>query len=301
MGDRLQDKVAVITGAASGVGRGTATKFVQEGARVVVADIQEDKGAALAKELGEAAEFVWVDVCIENDVKHMIDHAITTFGRLDCLFNNAGFGGVTGDIQTTDLGEPYERTVGGLLTGVVAGMKHAVPIMKAAGGGSIISTASVAGTGGGYGPHVYSAVKSAVINLTRSVALELGPSNIRVNAICPGGIATPIFAGELARQGGNVDYAEVVKPVLSLMQPIPRAGTPQDIANAACFLASDEASFISGQAIIVDGGLTAGSWTHPSFGHDPQEIMSQLFGIDDIEQVDMVVHKRSDSHSGPVR
>ena len=294
MGDRLKDKVAVITGAASGMGRGTAIKFVQEGARVVIADIQEDKGEALAKELGEAAEFILVDVCIEDDVKRMIDHAVTSFGQLDCLFNNAGFGGVTGDIETTDLGEPYERTVGGLLTAVVAGMKYASPIMKAAGGGSIISTASVAGTGGGYGPHVYSAVKSAVINLTRSVALELGPSNIRVNAICPGGIATPIFAGNLARQGGNVDYAEVVKPLLGLMQPIPRAGTPEDIANTACFLASDESSFITGQAILVDGGLTAGSWLHPDLGPDREGIMAQLFGVDAIEQIDMVVHKRSD-------
>ena len=294
MGGRLQDKVAVITGAASGMGRGTAIKFVQEGARVVIADIQEDKGQALANELGDAAEFISVDVCLEDDVKHMIDHALSSFGRLDCLFNNAGFGGVTGDIETTDLGEPYERTVGGLLTGVVAGMKHATPIMKEAGGGSIISTASVAGTGAGYGPHVYSALKSAVINLTRSVALELGPFNIRVNAICPGGIATPIFAGQLALKGGNVDYAEVIKPVLSLMQPIPRAGTPEDIANTACFLASDEASFISGQAIVVDGGLTAGSWVHPNLAPDRQALLSQLFGVDDIEQLDMVVHKRRD-------
>lgn len=296
MGDRLKDKVAVITGAASGMGRGTAIKFVQEGARVVIADIQDAPGEALAKELGDAAEFVSVDVCIEDEVERMIDHAMTSFGRLDCLFNNAGFGGVTGNIEATDLGEPYERTVGGLLTGVVAGMKYAAPIMKEAGGGSIISTASVAGTGGGYGPHVYSALKSAVMNLTRSVALELGPFNIRVNAICPGGIATPIFAGELARQGGNLDYAEAVKPVLSLMQTIPRAGTPEDIANTACFLASDEASFITGQALIVDGGLTAGSWTHPSFAPDPQAIISQLFGVEDIGQLDMVVHERSDSH-----
>ncbi len=301
MADRLQDKVAVITGAASGIGRGTAIKFVHEGARVVIADIQKEKGEALARELGEAAVFVSADVCIEEDVKHMIDHAITTFGRLDCLFNNAGFGGITGDIETTDLGEPYERTVGGMLTGVIASMKHAAPIMKAAGGGSIISTASVAGTAGGYGPHIYSAVKSAVINLTRSVALELGAANVRVNAICPGGIATAIFAGELVHQGGNLDYAEAVKPLLSLMQPIPRPGTPEDIANAACFLASNEASFITGQAIVVDGGLTAGAWAHPSYRPDSQKIMSQLFGIDDIGQVDMVVHKRGDSDEAPVR
>lgn len=294
MGDRLKDKVAVITGAASGMGRGTAIKFVREGARVVIADIQEDKGEALAKELGDAARFVPVDVCIEDDVKHMIDHALASFGRLDCLFNNAGFGGVTGEIESINLGEPYERTVGALLTGVVAGMKHASPVMKAAGGGCIISTASVAGLRGGYGPHIYNAVKSAVINLTRSVALELGPSNIRVNAICPGGIATPIFAGQLALEGGNADYAELVKPALVMMQPIPRAGTPEDIANAACFLASDEASFITGQTLVVDGGLTAGAWMHPSFGPDAGALMAELLGVEHLNQLDLVVHKRGE-------
>ena len=147
--------------------------------------------------------------------------------------------------------------------------------------GVIISTASVAGIKAGYGPHVYTAVKSAVINLTRSVAQELGPFNIRVNAICPGGIATPIFAGQLAlKRGGNTDYAAAVKPFLEKMQPIPRAGEPADIANAACFLASDEASFISGHALVVDGALTAGSWTNPEFAPPVIEAMRQVFGLE---------------------
>ncbi len=292
MVNRLQDKVAVITGAASGVGRGTAIKFVAEGARVVIADIQREKGEALAQELGDAARFVPVDVCIEEDIKHMIDCAVETFGGLHCLFNNAGFGGVGGDIDEIDTGEPYERTLGALLTGVVTGMKYAVPAMKAAGGGSIISTASVAGLRGGYGPHIYSATKAAVVNLTRSVALELGPSHIRVNAICPGGIATPIFAGQLAVSGANADYAELVKPGLAMMQPIPRAGAPEDIANAACFLASDESSFITGHALVVDGGLTAGNWVHPDFGRGFLDGFAQLLGIDDIRNVDMVYHRR---------
>ncbi len=293
MGNRLQDKVAVITGAASGMGKATAAKFIEEGARVVIADIQAEKGKALAKELGPDAAFIVADVCNEAEIKAAIDYAVDSFGRLDCLFNNAGFGGVNGNIEALDLGEPYRRTVDGMLTAVVAGMKHAEPPMKAGGGGSIISTASVAGLKGGYGPHVYSAVKAGVINLTRSVALELGPANIRVNAICPGGIATPIFAGQLALSGGNQDYAEMVKPALALMQPIPRPGVPEDIANTVCFLASDEASFISGQALAVDGGLTAGAWSHPSIAPDPMTIMSQLFGIDDLNEVDMVVPPRS--------
>ena len=293
MGNRLQDKVAIITGAASGMGRATAIKFVAEGARVVIADIQEEKGAALARELGASALFVATDVCSEDDIKQMIESAADEFGRLDCLFNNAGFAGVTGTLDAIDLGEPYARTVGAMLTAVVAGMKHAVPLMQAGSGGSIISPASIAGLTGGYGPHVYTAVKAAVVNLTRSAALELGPSGIRVNAICPGGIATPIFAGQLAVSGGNLDYAEMVKPALEMMQPIPRAGEPEDIANAACFLASDEASFISGQALAVDGGLTAGSWTHPSLGLGGIEALAQMLGIEDVNKLDMVYHARS--------
>ena len=295
MSERLKDKVAIITGAASGIGRATATRFVGEGAKVVVADIQEDKGHALARALGDNACYVPVDVCVEGEIKHMIDAAVERFGRLDCLFNNAGFGGVGGGIDTTDMGEPYERTVGALLTGVVAAIKHAAPIMKAAGSGSIISTASVAGVRGGYGPHVYSALKSAVINLTKSVALELGPFHIRVNAICPGGIATPIFAGNLAREGGNVDYAETVKPVLAMTQPIPRAGEPKDIAAAALFLASDDASFITGHALVVDGGLTAGAWMHPDIAPAGMNALPALFGLDSLDDIDMVVHGRAET------
>jgi NAD(P)-dependent dehydrogenase (short-subunit alcohol dehydrogenase family) len=294
MADRLHGKVAVITGGASGMGRATVEKFVAEGARVVIADLQEDKGRALVAELGAAlTTFVATDVCREDDVKTMIGTALKSFGRLDCLFNNAGFAGVTGEIQDTDMGEPYRRTVDAMLTGPILGMKHAAPVMREQRGGVIISTASVAGLKAGYGPHVYTAIKSAVINLTRSVAQELGPFNIRVNAICPGGIATPIFAGQLAvRKGGNTDYAAAVKPFLERMQPIPRAGEPSDIANAACFLASDDASFISGHALVVDGGLTAGSWTNPETRVDFEAAMRMMFGIGEGEDFDMVYHER---------
>lgn len=289
MSGRLGGKVAVITGGASGMGAATVRKFVAEGARVVIADVQDEKGRALAEDIGPEAVFAFADVCREADVQGMIDAAVTEFGGLDCLFNNAGFGGVTGDIETTDMGEPYERTVGAMLTGVVAGMKHAVPHLKARGGGAIISTASVAGIKGGLGPHVYSGVKAAVVNLSRSVAMELGLFSIRVNAICPGGIATPIFAGQLAQSGGNEDYAAAVRPVLQQMQPLPRPGEPEDIANAACFLASDEASFISGHALVVDGGLTAGNWVPPGQS-STLDVMAEVFGLDDLDGLDMVVH-----------
>ena len=296
MSGRLDGKVAVITGGASGMGAATVRKFVAEGARVVIADVQEDKGRELAQDIGPEAVFAFADVCREADVQGMIETAAAEFGGLDCLFNNAGFAGVMGDIETTDMGEPYERTVGAMLTGVVLGMKHAAPHLKARGGGAIISTASVAGIKGGLGPHVYSGVKAAVVNLSRSVAMELGPFSIRVNAICPGGIATPIFAGQLAQSGGNEDYAAAVRPLLQQMQPVPRAGEPEDIANAACFLASDEASFITGQALVVDGGLTAGNWVPPG-ETSALDAMAEAFGVDSADAMDMVVHDPRDGQN----
>ena len=286
--NRLAGKVAVVTGGASGMGEATVRKFVAEGARVVLADLQREKGQAIAEELGACVTFVAADVAEEEQVRQIIETALAEYGRLDCLFNNAGFAGVNGDIDSMDMGEPYRRTVDCMMTGVLSGMKHAVPHMKAA-GGSILTTASVAGLKGGLGPHVYSAVKCAVINLTRSVALEVGQYGIRVNAICPGGIATPIFAGQLAI-GSNEDFVARVRPVLEKMQPIPRAGEPEDIANAACFLASDEAAFITGHALVVDGGLTAGVWTHPELAPGAMGMLAQMVGVESLQDLDMVFH-----------
>ena len=256
---RLEGKVAVITGGASGMGAATVRRFVAEGAKVVIADLQGDKGAASAAELGAAATFIATDVGKEADVKAMIDLAMSRYGGLHCLFNNAGFGGVTGLIEETDMGEPYARTVAGMLTGPILGMKHAAPIMKAQGSGSIISTASIAGLRGGAGPHVYSAVKAGVIGLTRSVAIEMGPHRVRVNAICPGGIVTPIFlAGAEPKPGANVSVEDALRPAFAAMQPIPRAGEGADIAGTALYLASDDSAFVTGQALTVDGGMTCG-------------------------------------------
>src|SRR5882672_7969909 len=203
--DKLDGKVAVITGGASGIGHAAVRLFVEEGCRVVIADLQDDKGAALAEELGKSASYLHVDV------SGAIAHAVARFGRLDCIFNNAGAGGVTGPIAEIPA-EGFDETMGVLLRGVFLGMKHAAPVMKRQGGGSIISTASVAGLQAGFGPHVYSAAKAAVVHLTRSVAMELGESGVRVNCICPGGIATPIFGGALGLAGPEADrIAEMMK------------------------------------------------------------------------------------------
>ena len=255
---KLDGKVAVITGGTSGIGHATVSLFVEQGARVVIAGIQDEKGNDLAAKLGASVAYLHTDVSRETDVKAAIDHALQKFGRLDCLFNNAGFGGVTGPIEAIGM-DGYDSTMGVLLRGVFLGMKFAAPVMKRQGSGSIISTASVAGLRTGYGPHVYSAAKAAVIHLTRSVAMELGESGVRVNCICPGAIATPIFGKGFGLSDEETERTiGPIQTMLANVQPIRRAGLPEDIARAALWLASDEASFVNGHALVVDGGLTGG-------------------------------------------
>jgi NAD(P)-dependent dehydrogenase (short-subunit alcohol dehydrogenase family) len=236
--------------------------FVREGAAVAIADIQDDRGRRLAGELGDRAAYVHTDVSREADVEAAVAETVKRFGRLDCIFNNAGYGGVGGRIEAIDIAG-FDTTIGVLLRGVLLGMKHAAPVMKRQGGGSIISTASVAGLVAGYGPHVYSAAKAAVIQLTRTAAMELGEHNVRVNCICPGGIATPIFGKGLGMSPEDADaIVPQMKGILENLQPIKRSGLPDDIAQAALWLASDEATFVNGHALVVDGGLTGGrSWS----------------------------------------
>jgi NAD(P)-dependent dehydrogenase (short-subunit alcohol dehydrogenase family) len=259
---RLANKVALVTGGGSGIGEATVRLFVAEGAAVVIADIQDDRGRRVAGELGPRAAYVHADVSREGDVQAAVAETVRRFDRLDCMFNNAGYGGVGGRIAEIPVAG-FDETLGVLLRGVFLGMKHAAPVMQAQGSGSIISTASVAGMVTGLGPHVYSAAKAAVIHLTRSVAMELGEHNVRVNCICPGGIATPIFGKGL---GLSAERAEEIVPlmkgVLETLQPIKRSGLPDDIAQAALWLASDDATFVNGHALVVDGGLTGGrSWS----------------------------------------
>jgi NAD(P)-dependent dehydrogenase (short-subunit alcohol dehydrogenase family) len=263
---RLPGKVALITGGASGIGEATVRLFVAEGASVVIADIQDERGQRLAGELGNRTAYAHADVSREADVEAAVAETVRRFGRLDCIFNNAGFGGVGGRIEAVSI-DGFDQTIGVLLRGVLLGMKHAAPVMKRQGGGSIISTASVAGLQAGFGPHVYSAAKAAVIQLTRTVAMELGEHNVRVNCICPGGIATPIFGKGLGMSAEQADaLVPLMKGVLENVQPIKRSGLPEDIAHAALWLASDDATFVNGEALVVDGGLSGGrSWSESQF------------------------------------
>jgi len=252
--DRLAGKTAIITGGASGIGEATVRLFVEEGARVLIADTQTDKGQELADELGDAAFFCQVDVTREEDVRGVVEEAVKRWDRLDCIYNNAGFGGALGSILTTTV-EEFDITFDVLLKGVFLGIKHAAPVMRERGGGSIISTASVAGLKTGESPHLYSVAKAAVIHLTKSVALELGAHGIRVNCICPGIIATPLAAG---RPDASDESLQRLAKGLAKTQAMGRVGQPEDIARAALWLASDDSEWVTGHAQVVDGGAFAG-------------------------------------------
>jgi NAD(P)-dependent dehydrogenase (short-subunit alcohol dehydrogenase family) len=255
---KLNDRVAVITGGASGIGKAIAELFIKEGARVVVADIQDMQGQEFAESLGDSATFKHTDVSLEDDVKGMIDHALDSYGRLDIVINNAGMGGVKGEIESIPAAE-FDQTIAILLRGVFLGMKHAAPVMKKQGGGNIINISSIAGLRGISQNHPYSAAKAAVIQLTRTVAMELAYYKIRVNSICPGSIVTSIFGA--SKGMSSAESAKTYDDLTRLFekaQPIRRAGLPVDIANAALWLASDDSSFVTGHALVVDGGTSAG-------------------------------------------
>ena len=253
---RLSDKVAVITGAASGIGAASARRFVSEGCKVVLGDIQEEKAKALMQELGDAAVFRLCDVTREEDVANLVDLAVEKFGRLDIMFSNAGIVGAVGPIDTTITAE-WSATMRILLDGVFFGMKHAARVMKPQGSGSIISMSSTAGLIGGLGPHTYAAAKSAVVGLTRNVAAELCRHGIRVNAIAPAGMATEMVAA--AMFGDPNALKEAAEGLADTSPLINRAGTPIDVANAALWLASDESGYTTGHVLTTDSGVTTGS------------------------------------------
>jgi NAD(P)-dependent dehydrogenase (short-subunit alcohol dehydrogenase family) len=259
---KLDGKVAVITGAADGIGEASARLFVQEGARAVLADIDDKKGLPVANELGHRAIYLHADVTREADIRAAIDLAVREFGRLDCLVNNAGGAGLFGPIQDVPV-EAFDQTVALLLRATFIGIKYAAPIMKAQASGTIINMASVAGFKTGDSDHSYAAAKAGIIQLTRTAAMELGESNIRVNCISPGYVVTGVFqkAAGITREA----YAPRVprlKELFSTYQPIRRAGMPEDIARAALWLAGEDSTFVNGANLVVDGGLSNGkTWT----------------------------------------
>ena len=255
MGERLKGRVAVVTGGARGIGEGTVRRFVEEGASVIISDLQAEAGEALARELGAAARFIRTDVTREEDVAAAVDLAVREFGRLDCMINNAGIVGAIGSIKDTSV-KAWDATIAVLLRGVFLGMKHAARVMIPQQSGSIVSLASTAGVMGGLGPHAYTAAKHAVVGLTKSVASELGQHHIRVNAVAPGNIVTPLTADVVT--GDPANYG-VTEEAIRVMSPLGIAGFPIDIANALLYFASDEARYVTGHTLVVDAGQTTGA------------------------------------------
>ncbi len=251
----LNGKIAIVTGGTSGIGETIVEAFVAEGAKVVMAARREDEGRALEKRLG--VRFVRADVALEADVKAVVDRTVEWFGRVDCLVNNAGIPSPMIPIAEIDVAT-IDQVLAVNVRGVLLGIKHAAPVMISQGSGSIVNVGSGASHRGGLSGHIYSASKGAVSALTRSAAAELGEKGIRVNCVSPGAIVTGIFGKNAGLEASKADrLTDTLKAAFAGIQPIPRAGLPDDIAQAAVFLASDASGFVNGQDIVIDGGQTS--------------------------------------------
>jgi meso-butanediol dehydrogenase / (S,S)-butanediol dehydrogenase / diacetyl reductase len=248
---KLENKIAAITGAASGIGAATARLFAAEGARVIVADIDDEHGRQMAREIGGAATFLRTDVRDPRQVEAMVKFAADRFGRLDILHNNAFYStyGPVGEITI----DGWLKTIAVTLSGVFYGMRFALPQMTAQGGGVIVNTASISGLYGDYRLGAYNAAKGGVINLTKAAAIEYARKNIRVNAVCPGGVMTPPVMNALAAAANR----EAALRAAEESHPMGRLGKPEEIAKVVLFLAGDDSSFMTGSIVVADGGATA--------------------------------------------
>ncbi len=244
MGGELSGKVAIVTGGAGGIGRATVEVFAEEGAQVVIADVDPERGEALAAEIGPAAAFKRTDVADADDIQGAVDFAIERFGTLDIMFNNAGISGSMRRFLDDDF-DDFQRMMEVNLLGVMVGSQRAARYMAKNGGGSIVNNSSIGGLSAGSGVMTYRAAKAAVIHFSRSIAVELGPQGIRVNCIAPGHIATEMTTYDM-------------DAVIRLTQPLPRHGSTRDVANAVAYLAGDRSAQITGIVVPVDGGTTAG-------------------------------------------
>lgn len=264
---RFSGKTVVITGAASGIGAETTRLFASEGATVFASDINAENGAKLASETEGDVRFAECDVCDPAAIEALMDRAASETGGIDVVFNNAGAGGARPGIDEIAPDE-WDRTMDLLLRSVAMGIRYAVPHMKGRKGASIVNVSSVAAVGPGYSPTAYAVAKAGVLHLTKCAATDLAQFGIRVNAIQPGFINTNIFTSSLEITGEMRSMANAaIAQMSSNAQPVARGGQPRDIANAVAFLAGEEASFMTGASLIVDGGITLG----PRHSWDPEE------------------------------
>lgn len=252
MNGKLQDKVALITGGSSGIGRATAMLFGQEGAKVVVADVATDAGQETLKMITDAggnASFVVANMASPADIENMVKVTVDQYGGVDILFNGAG---VSMFAKAADVDvEEFDRVININLRGVFLGCKHAIPVMQQRGGGAIVSIASSAGITPNQYVSVYAAAKAGVMQLTKAIAVEYGTDNIRANAICPGFIETPMTSLIIPKDPEGRDYSH--------LWPLPTIGRPEDIAHAALYLSCDDSKFVTGTSLVVDGGWTIGT------------------------------------------
>lgn len=253
---RLENKTALITGGASGIGAAATRRFIEEGCRVMICDIQAEAGAAFAGTFGDSASFMVCDVTKEDQVAAAMDAAVQQYGKLDIVFHSAGIVGSVGPIATTPSPE-WLFTIDVLLNGAFYTLKHAARVMLPNKSGSILSMASTAGVQGGLGPHAYAAAKHAVVGLTKNVATELCHSGIRVNAIAAASMATPMVASVLTGDPNNIEGA--IEQLAEASPLVGRAGLAMDVANAALWLASDESGYTTGHTLTTDAGITIGA------------------------------------------
>ncbi|MDH3687642.1 MAG: SDR family oxidoreductase [Myxococcales bacterium] len=262
MAHDFSGKVALVTGGASGIGAAAARHFAAAGARVMIGDIQQELGQSVAKEIGDAASFQPVDVTELSQVESLTNAAVEAFGRLDFVFNNAGIGsfGETPDLDP----EQWRRVIDVDLHSVFYGCRAAIPHLRAAGGGAIVNTASISGLGADYGFSAYNAAKGAVVNYTRTLAIDHGKEGIRVNAVCPGPIDTPLASILVDNDQIRAMYDAAI--------PLGRVGVADEVASVVMFLCSEDARYVTGQALAIDGGITAHTG-QPNFTRVFREIL----------------------------
>ena len=262
MASELSGKVAVVTGGTSGIGLGTARRFHEEGARVVIADVDRNRGEVIAKELGPDVAFRRTDVSVPDEVAQLVAFAVETFGGLHVMFNNAGIGGARHPSLLDDDFADFTEVMGINLLGVMTGTREAARHMSANGGGSIVNMSSIGGIQPAPSQWAYHASKAAVIMFSRSAAIGLGPDGVRVNCIAPGNIETPILGQTMLSHLPDDARAEAMRKLRSFLisrQPLPRQGVTSDIAEAALYFAGDRSSFVTGTLLPVDGGMLVGS------------------------------------------